>query len=395
MKRKTLIVFIITIITFVPCIAYSYDSDDENLSLDNLIEQQIDNLKIEELEKLVKDISRTTDDILPEIDFKEFMVSLIKGEKVLEGEDLVNGIFKLVFREVIANSSLLVKLLVLSIICSVLMNLQSAFEKDTVGELAFYVCYLVLTSIAIKSFIMAMDIAKSAINDMVILMQVLLPTLLTLLLAVGGITSSALFRPIILGAVSVVSTLMRDIILPMIFFGAIVGIVSKISSRIQISRLSGLIRQISTGIIGVVLTIFIGIISIQGVTSSKVDGVTIRTAKFAVDKFVPIVGKFLSDAMETVVGCSMILKNAVGVIGMIALFLICIIPVMKIISLIIVYKLTSAVIEPIANNRIVDCLGEISKSLIMLLATVSAVGVMFFIAVTIIIGAGNITVMLR
>jgi stage III sporulation protein AE len=99
--------------------------------------------------------------------------------------------------------------------------------------------------------------------------------------------------------------------------------------------------------------------------------------------------------METVVGCSMILKNAVGVIGMIALFLICIIPVMKIISLIIVYKLTSAVIEPIANNRIVDCLGEISKSLIMLLATVSAVGVMFFIAVTIIIGAGNITVMLR
>ncbi|MGF7057001.1 stage III sporulation protein AE [Brassicibacter mesophilus] len=395
MKRKTLIIFIITIITFVPCIAYSYDGDDENLSLDNLIEQQIDNLKIEELERLVKDISRTTDDILPEIDFKEFMVSLIKGEKVLEGKDLVNGIFKLVFREVIANSSLLVKLLVLSIICSVLMNLQSAFEKDTVGELAFYVCYLVLTSIAIKSFIMAMDIAKSAINDMVILMQVLLPTLLTLLLAVGGITSSALFRPIILGAVSVVSTLMRDIILPMIFFGAIVGIVSKISSRIQISRLSGLIRQISTGIIGVVLTIFIGIISIQGVTSSKVDGVTIRTAKFAVDKFVPIVGKFLSDAMETVVGCSMILKNAVGVIGMIALFLICIIPVMKIISLIIVYKLTSAVIEPIANNRIVDCLGEISKSLIMLLATVSAVGVMFFIAVTIIIGAGNITVMLR
>jgi len=395
MIRKTVILSIIIIIILVPCFVYSYDGDDEKLSLDNLIEQQIDNLKIDELEKLVKDISKTTDDVLPEIDFKEFMVSLIKGEKVLKGEDVVNGIFKLVFREVIANSSLLIKLLVLSIICSVLINLQSAFEKDTVGELAFYVCYLVLISIAIKSFVMAMDIAKSAINDMVVLMQALLPTLLTLLLAVGGITSSALFKPIILGAVSVVSTLMRDIILPMIFFGAIVGIVSNISSRIQISRLSGLIRQISTGIIGVVLTIFIGIISIQGVTSSKVDGVTIRTAKFAVDKFVPIVGKFLSDAMETVVGCSMILKNAVGVIGMIALFLICIIPVMKIISLIIVYKLTSAVIEPIANNRIVDCLGEISKSLIMLLATVSAVGVMFFIAVTIIIGAGNVTVMLR
>ncbi len=395
MIKKILIMSIVITIIFTSSFSYSVDGDEDKLSLDKLIEQQIDNLKIDDLERLVKEISETTDGLLPAIDFKEFMVSLVKGEKVLEGKEVVNGIFKLIFREVIVNSSLLLKLLVLSIICSVLVNLQSAFEKDTVGELAFYVCYLVLTSIAIKSFVIAMEIAKSAINDMVILMQALLPTLLTLLLAVGGITSSALFKPIILGAVSVISTLMRDIVLPMIFFGAVVGIVSKLSSRIQISKLSGLIRQISTGIIGISLTVFIGIMSIQGVTSSKVDGVTIRTAKFAVDKFVPIVGKFLSDAMETVVGCSMILKNAVGVIGMIALFLICIIPVMKILSLIIVYKLTIAVIEPIANNRIVDCLGEISKSLVILLATVSAVGVMFFIAVTIIIGAGNVTVMLR
>jgi len=395
MKRKILLVLIFIFIAFIPNYAHSRIEDENTLSLDSIIDQQIENLKIDELEELVKNISNTTEDILPNIKFRDMLVSLVKGEVLFESESVINGIFRFVFREVLANSSLLLKILVLSIIASILMNLQSAFENDTVGELAFYVSYLVLSSIAIKSFVIAMDIAKNAINDMVVLMQALLPTLMTLLLAVGGITTSSLFKPIILGAVSVISTLMRDIILPMIFFGTIIGIVSKISSKIQISKLSSLIRQISAGVIGIVLTIFIGIISIQGATSSKIDGVTIRTAKFAVDKFIPIVGKFLSDAMETVVGCSMILKNAVGIIGMIAIFLICIIPAIKIISLILIYKITAAVIEPISNSRIVESLDEISKSLVLLLAAVAAVGVMFFIAITIIISAGNMTVMLR
>src|SRR5699024_11936825 len=86
-------------------------------------------------------------------------------------------------------------------------------------------------------------------------------------------------------------------------------------------------------VIGASLTVFIGIMSMYGI-ASKVDGVTVRTAKFAVDKFVPIVGKFLSDAMDTVVGCSAVLKNAVGVIGLFTLFLICIIPIIKIVALI-------------------------------------------------------------
>ncbi len=369
--------------------------DGEILSLDQLIEQQMENLKIDELEQLVREINSTTKDALPQINFKDFMVSLIKGENVLDGGKLLNGILKIVFSEVIANSSLLAKLLILGIICSLFTNIQSAFESDAVGEVAFYVCYLILISLSIKSFVMAMEITWKAINDMVVLMQVLLPILLTLLVAVGGITTSSLFKPVILGAVSIISTLMKDIILPLVFYATVVGIICKISSRIQVTKISSLIRQISTAIIGISLTVFIGIISIQGAMTAKVDGVTIRTAKFAVDKFVPIVGKFLSDVMETVVGCSMVLKNAVGSIGMISLFFICLIPIIKILSLIFIYKIAGALVEPITNSKIVDCLNEISKSLIMLLATVTSVGVMFFIAVTIIIGAGNATVMLR
>ncbi len=391
-----IIILTVILIFFPGVIVNASDGGIDNpLSKEKIVEDQMEYLKVEELEDLINKINEESDEYLPKIDFKEFIISLIKGEQVIEGESLINGIIRIVFKEVIANSTLLIQLLVLSIICAVLTNLQSSFENDTVGQLAFYACYLILITISIKAFNITVGIARQAINDMVIFIQALLPTLITLLLAMGGFASSALIQPVVLGAVSVISTLIKDILLPLIFFSAVIGIISKITDKIQISRISGLLRQISLGILGITLTIFIGIISIQGITAAKVDGITLKTAKFAVDKFIPIVGKFLSDAMDTVVGCSMLLKNAVGVIGLIALFIICIMPVIKMTSIILIFKVTSAIIEPISSSRIVDCLNEISKSLILIVGTVLAVGMMFFIAITIIVGAGNLTVMLR
>lgn len=131
-----------------------------------------------------------------------------------------------------------------------------------------------------------------------------------------------------------------------------------------------------------------------GITS-KIDGITIRTAKFAVDKFIPIIGSFLSDAVETVVGCSAILKNGIGAVGLLTLFLICIAPIIKIVVLLFVYKLIAAVIQPVASSNIVECFSQVSKSLLLILVSVLSTATMFFITITIIVEAGNAALMLR
>lgn len=399
MKRKTFIFAILMILLFyLPESGFSINDDNEKDKLygkEEIIQEQADNMNLDELIKIIENVNEAGRQYFPEINFEGFLQSLIKGDEVIDGKEIINGVFILIFDEVIANISLIMKLLVLAVICAVLTNLQSTFEKDTVGELAYYICYLIIIAISVQSFAIGMDIGRKAIEEMVIFMQALLPVLITLLIAVGGIASSALFHPVILGAVSVISTLMKDIILPLIFVSAIIGIISNLSNKIQVSKLSSLFRQLSIGIIGLALTVFIGIISIQGATAAKVDGITLRTAKFAIDNFIPIVGSFLSDAMDTVVGCSMLLKSTIGVIGLIVLFVICAIPIVKILSLVFVYKLTSAIIEPISDKRIVNCLNEIAKSVVFIFATVASVAFMFFIAITIIISAGNVTVMLR
>ncbi|MTI70184.1 MAG: stage III sporulation protein AE [Firmicutes bacterium] len=391
MANKLLL--ILMILLFLPTFAFGME-DGDTVNSQTVIKDQIDNLQIDELERIIKDIN-SENKHLPKMRLKDTLSSLVKGKRVFDGKEIITGILKTIFDEVINNLNLLKKLLILSIISAILINLQNAFEEDTVGKMAHFVAYIILVSIVIKSFLMGMEIGKDAIKDMVLFMQALLPILITLLVAMGGITSAALFQPIILGAISAISTIMKDIIIPLIFFSILIGIISKISDRVQINKVASLLREIAVVIIGISLTVFMGIISIQGVTASKVDGVTIRTAKFAVDNFIPIVGKFLSDAMDTVVGCSMLLKNGIGVIGVVTLFLISIMPAIKLISLIFVYKITAAVIEPISHGKIIACLNEVSKSLILVLATVLSVGLMFFIAITIIVAAGNSTVMLR
>lgn len=392
MLKKIIKLSIILLLFINSTVAYS---QKEEGILDNLIKEQVEYLNMKELEDIVKDINRDTNEILPDINLKDSIISLAKGEDTINIKSLLKGITNYFFKELSKNWKILSQVLFLSIICSVLVNIQSSFENETVGELSFYICYLVLIGLSINSFMITVKIAGNAINDMVLLMQALLPGLMVLLLAIGGITSSSLFKPLILGAISAISTLMKDLVLPLILISSVIGIVSNISEKLQVSKLSEFIRKGVIYIIGISITLFMGIMSIKGAIGSKIDGLTIRTAKFAVNKFIPIVGSFLSDTMETVVGCSMVIKNSVGIFGLLALFLITIIPIIKITSLILVYKFTIVVIEPIANKRIVNCLSDISKSLTLLLATVAIVGIMFFIIITIIIGTGNATVMLR
>jgi stage III sporulation protein AE len=181
----------------------------------------------------------------------------------------------------------------------------------------------------------------------------------------------------------------------MVMLSAVLSIVSNISDKVKISKLASLVRGVSVGLLGVMLTIFTGIISIQGLAASSLDGLAAKTAKFAVDSFVPIIGDFLSEAFDTVVSCSLIIKNGISIVGLIVLLLICLFPLVKIFSIFAIYKISSALIQPIVDNELVQCINDISTSIFIMFCCVVAVGILFFISITIIMGIGNMTVMMR
>lgn len=362
---------------------------------EEILKSQLDNLDISEIEKFVDDINRESEGLVPEVNIRELVLGLFKGNTFESFKALGNGIVSFFFKEVISNFSILGQLLILSIFCAILQNLHNAFEEDAIGRLAYSMCYILIIIMAVKSFNDAMRIGVDAIDTMVGFMQALMPTLLALLAAVGGISSSAVFQPLLFSSIAVITTLIKVFVMPLVLFSAVLSILDNLSDSVNISKLASLLKQVAVGALGLALTAFTGVIAVQGIASASIDGATIRTAKFAVDNFIPIVGKFLSDAFDAVVSCSMILKNGIGIAGFLILLLICSFPLIKMFSIVLIYKVTSALIQPILDNQIVQCLNDMSNAMLVLLTCVIAVAVMFFMALTVIMGVGNMAVMVR
>ncbi|NLM03573.1 MAG: stage III sporulation protein AE [Clostridiales bacterium] len=393
MHMKKIICFIILILfTFSISTVYAVE---ELLTTEKIIHDQIDRLNIFELQEIIDEVNKDLENYIPRIEIKKLILQMIKGEEIVSLNDITKTVLKILFKEIIANWSLLTQIIVLALLSSLLQNLQNAFEREVISKLAYNTCYLIIISITIKSFIIAIDIGSETIDLMVNFMQALLPILLTMLMAMGGLTSSAFLHPILLTSIGFIGTIIKNLVFPLILFSAVLSIVNSLSSKIQVKKLSSLLKQSAIIILGFVLTVFIGIISIQGITASTVDGLGLRTTKFVVDKLIPIVGGFLSDAMSTVIGCSLVLKNTIGAIGVFSLFMLCFMPLIKILSLIIVYKIATVVIEPIGDNALIDCLNNISNLLIVLFGVISSLAIMFFIIVTTVVSAGNITSMMK
>ncbi len=398
-KLKGAVILLIAVIVFLNCIsevrAAVAGTAEHGTDAQEILNRQIETLEIGELENYLAELDREIEELVPGLNLRGIWQDIISGELKLGFREILNGLLKYLFRELVASSSLLGEIVVLAVICVVLQNLQSAFERGTVSKVAYAATFLALISIAMSSFTLAMNSGKEAIDQMVSFVHALLPLIITLLASVGGLTSAALMHPFIIVALGVLSTLIKNIVLPLIYFAAILGIVSQLSERFQVSRLAGLFKQISVGILGLFLTIFIGVLTVQGVAGSVADGITLRTAKFVTGSFIPVVGGILSDAVEVIAGTSLLLKNAVGLIGVLVIFVLTVFPVLKIISLVIIYKLAAAVIQPFGENQVASALDNLGNSLTLVFAAVAAVGLMFFMALGIITGLANLTVMLR
>lgn len=361
---------------------------------DEIIAEQLDVLQVEGIENYLNALRQDVGEYLPSIGIKDIL-ALLRGEDSFDFSAFLRGLMRYLFREIVANSGILGKLIVLAVFCAVLQNLQNAFENETIAKLAHNVCYFLLIMIAVNSFSLALAVGKAAIDSMVGFMQMLLPALLTLLAALGGITTVALLQPLLILMINAIGALVKNIIFPLLFFAAVLDIVGNLSEKFKVTRFVALLRETSVVAMSLGLCGFLGLVTIQGAAGSVADGVTFRTAKYLTGTFVPVVGGMLSDAVELVMGCSIILKNAVGIFGLLAVFFIAVFPLLKIGSLVIIYKAAGALIQPLGNGMVVDCLSSMGNCLALVFAAVATVAVMFFVAVTMIIGAGNITVMMR
>ncbi|MGI6328346.1 MAG: stage III sporulation protein AE [Dethiobacteria bacterium] len=366
----------------------------------NQVTQYIDDESIsslegwEQVEQYWQELERELGDFLPAWSYRDIWETG-EGGLVSRLKDLLGGILRYLFAEVVANLDLLGQLIILAVAASLLKNLQGSFGSEDVARLTEAIAFFVMLGLALNSFTLAMEIGRETVAKMVNFMLALLPVLLTLMASLGHIASVSLFHPLIIFAVNFMAELVRNVIFPLIFFATILYLVNHFSPYFKISRLADFFKDLTTWALGLMLTIFLGLTAIQGVAGGIGDALTLRTAKFMTGTFVPVVGKMLSDAVETVIGYSLLLKNGATVTGLVIFSIIVVFPLLKLLALIIIFKFSGALIQPLGETTLGEALQTMSTCLSLVFAAVATVALAFFIGIAIIIGASNAVVMLR
>jgi stage III sporulation protein AE len=387
-KISLLLLLLLIVVLIVPFDSFA-------APVEHMISEQAEKLPTVEVENYWNQLSKEYGGYFPDNRTPSFKELIVPGGEGFSLSHVLQAFLKFFFFEIAHNGKLLVSIIILSVFSSILQTVQSAFERNTVSKVAYAICYLVIMIIAINSFSVAIGYAQSAIENMIHFMIAMIPLLLTLLASIGNVTTVSVLHPLIVFMIHIVGTVIYTIVFPLLFFSAILHIVSSLTDKYKVTQLAVLLRTISVGLLVGLLTIFLGVITVQGATGSVTDGVTIRTAKYITGNFVPVVGKMFTDATDTVITASLLVKNAVGITGVITLVMICSFPAIKILSLALIYNLAGAMMQPLGDSPIVGCLQTIGKSLVFVFAALAAVGLMFFFAMTIIITSGNIAVMMR
>lgn len=359
-----------------------------------MAEKQLEAIDIGDIQKYWNDIIVKYGGFLPESQ-KGSLIEFLQGEKEWSFKAWLTALLKFLVYELQANGKLLGMLILLTVFSMFLQSLQNAFEQQAVSKVAYAVVYMVLMILALNSFRLAMEYAQEAIQTMTHFMIALIPLLLALLASSGGLVSAAFFHPMVLFLMNVTGAIVEYIALPLLFLAALLNIVSTLSEHYKVTQLADLFTKVAMGALGAILTIFLGVMSVKGATAAIADGVALRAAKFVAGNFIPVIGKMFTDATDTVVTASMLLKNAVGVAGVALVLLIAVFPAIKIFIISFVYKLSAAVLQPLGGGPVIACLNIISKSVLYILAALAIVSLMFFLSLTVIITAGNITMMVR
>lgn len=352
------------------------------------IQESMDSLDIDFLEEYKNNLDSEIAGYVEGHSVKDWFVNFFKGGWSFDLKNLGQDIITFLFREVVINSSLLGKLIILAVISALIINLQTAFSSE-VARMSYLACFLALCVIAIGSFRVVLTIGQETIENMVAFMVGMLPQMMVLTAGLGNVNASVMLFPILMTAATAFANAIKSVVFPLIIMSAILSIVNHLSDTFKVDRMAKFFNEMAKISLGFFLTFFVGVMTLRALYASVLDKVALRTTRFISDNAIPVVGKMFSDTIEVAAGYVVMLKQALGVFGVIIILGIILMPLIKIGAIALIYKAAAAITEPLGDSKTAAILESMSAHLFLMLAAVVAVALMFFIMIAIVAGMYN------
>lgn len=367
---------------------YSVSNDDIQNELNDNINNQLNDIDFTQLESLVNNLDNSSKQLFSNNSFISLVKKFINGNN----SDLYSNFLTFAISIFFENLINVIPYFSIIIIISVLYSLIGQFSSNnkSTSNIIHIVYFSSIVVVVLKIVISVMGESSNTIFLLEKQMEVIFPILLTLINAIGGVVTSTTFQPILAILSVIITKIFTTILMPIFVFSIVFGIVGNISKNVKMEKFSKFFQSLFVWIIGIVFTIFIAFLTIQGLTASSIDSISLKTAKYAIKSYIPILGSYLSDGVSLILASSMLIKNAIGATGLIILISTIFLPVIKIIIIMLLLKLTSSIIESLSDEKISNFLYSVSKSLNMIIVSLLAVGFMFLVSLSILMSCSNL-----
>lgn len=368
------------------CLAES-EKDAEEILGEN-VDDNLENIDMSQLDKLLStltndfktlfgdDVANTAKEIIHGNytgDFNEFFAVLLSG----------------ISKSVLDILPTILTIVAIAVLYSLLGGFTSGFIQKPTEKLIYFATYSTMILIVMVEVGGVIKLTTDTITNVKTLMEGIFPILLTLTTLLGGVTSSAVFKPMMTTLVTFITVFVSNIVIPMFIAAIAFSIVGNLTKSVKLDKLTDFFKSSATYILGGVFGIFIAFLTFQGLTGGVIDSISVKTAKFAMQSYIPILGGYLSDGFDLMMASIVLIKNSIGVIGLLMLLSIIALPTVKIILLSLGLKLASGIIEPISDSKFSKMLSNISSNMTLLIISLVGVGFMFLLTVMMVIYTCN------
>ncbi|MBE3555966.1 MAG: stage III sporulation protein AE [Firmicutes bacterium] len=281
-------------------------------------------------------------------------------------------------------------LLAIGLMAALLSGLFTSFGKSAVATTAMSLVQMAMVVVSVGLFTRVLQLAQSAIDGESTALASLTPMVLAGLTATGGVAGAALLHPILVFSVQLSVQLMDHVIFPLIYASAVLGLVGSFAEGFPLTRLVRAMRGWALWIIGITSAVFVGVLSITGLSVGVENGLALRAAKYAVGEAVPVVGELFSDAAEALIGTSLAIRNVVGLLGLVVIAGIAFYPMLQILLNVLLVQLMAALLEPLGIGTMTNSVAEVGEALHGLFAAVGIVALLFFFGLGSVLASANV-----
>ena len=363
---------------------------EEAQEIEDNVEKQLGEIDFSKIDSIAGNLDDVQKQAINSYSFSDLVKKLIYGEgDVFDG----NNFFEYILSVILSNLKSILPSFAIITSIGVIYSLIKSFSinnKISTSNIAYTACFCAVALIVINIVI---SLSKKSSQTIMLVegqIEILYPIILSLISALGGTYTSASFHPILASLCSLITRLFVTFLIPLFIVIIIFNIVGYMSPNIKLDKFSKFFFSAFSWIVGIVFTIFIGFLSISGLLTSNFDGISIKTAKFALKSYVPILGSYLSDGLSLILTSTLLIKNAVGVAGLIFLLATILSPIFYLIISILLFKLCSALFETLGDEKLSQFLYTISKTLVLLVVCIIAISLMFVVSISILIMCSNI-----